>query len=214
DKNKINTLLKMSEIKDIKAINDEYIIDNLTINETEKNIEINIDMINYNFKYGIVATNNKGEVVKEGYYDSNLFNIKTKYNEVYNIKYLIKDSKNYFKIIEFKSDNLNDKQISINSIDQLDLSVKYYTLEFKFDKYLKKITLNVKKNSYIDMYNYLEFAYYLIKDNETYKVTWYSLNNNISYDLKEDGIYNIKVFIKKDNNEVISMNTEKIDFKN
>lgn len=212
NKKEIKELLKISEINNIEDISDEYILDKLILNKNKYNIKIDFNIVNYNFKYGVLATNNKNEIIKMSDNYSGLFNISSKINENYKIECSIEDTEGKMKIITFNDNDLYNKKIELKNRNELELNFKYYNIKLKLDENSKKLVLEIRNNTDIALYDFIEFAYYLMKDEETKEISWYSLNSGVVYELNESGTYNIRIFMKKNNNEVIYMDTNKVNF--
>lgn len=59
--------------------------------------------------------------------------------------------------------------------------------------------------------NKLEYAYYVLKDNDVIEKFSYEKNAHFSYDAKESGVYKVRSYVKDVNGNIVRQDTEEIE---
>lgn len=127
------------------------------------------------------------------------------YSKNNELTYIFKKAGKY-KLIAYYKDkfsNISSKTINITVLDTEPFDIN--DLDVSVTKNLDNLTINL---SYKGKYEDLKYAYYLIKDKEAIEKHWYSNDNTHVFNIKDNGIYEIRYFIENEYKERITNITE------
>jgi hypothetical protein len=142
------------------------------------------------------------EIIYRTAYEKNK-NTKYKFTNkgIYNIKAFYKDK------FENCISKLSESIIVNEEVDTL--NIENFDIECNIDN--NKLSISVKNTK---DNQFLEYAYYLIKDKEAINKTWYSKSNKHTFDINENGEYKIQYFIRNIYKETIIENTDSYTYNN
>ncbi|KRF54297.1 hypothetical protein ASG97_02485 [Bacillus sp. Soil745] len=100
--------------------------------------------------------------------------------------------------------NEDSKTVSSSESKEKPPRIKGVTLEQINDK-----TLEVKSEAIGEN---LQYSFYIFKDGEILEKIPYKSTNHLSYTVKEQGEYMVRVYVKNSEKKIVTANTDKIDF--
>lgn len=93
--------------------------------------------------------------------------------------------------------------------EKVSFSSKYDIREYRYEINGKYLEFELDILEYEEVW----YAFYILKDGQRIYSQWYSKNKRIIYDLEEKGKYNIRYFIKDNDNNIVYSDTERLVYK-